>query len=105
MQLCGCVDRERRRAAVARAAAAIARLNVEREQHFQDAAMGAIRLAQDAFRDDAGSELPGPGDDTLLDALMDLARALESSPEDVGAACDAALDAAAVGAEARAAAP
>ncbi len=90
------MDRGHRRAAVARAASAIARLNVERADGFQDAAMSEVRLAQDAFRADAGAELPGPGDDPLLDALMDLARSLDSSPEVVTASCDAALGAAGV---------
>lgn len=92
--MCAGVDPQRRREAVALAASRIAHLNVERDDDFQDAAMGHVRLAQDAFRDDVGSGLPGPGTDALLDALMELARSLDASPETVGAACDAALEAA-----------
>jgi hypothetical protein len=90
------VDLEHRRAAVASAASSTAQLNVERDDDFQDSAMAGIRLAQDAFRTDVGAELPPPGSDPLLDALMELARSLDSSPEIVGAACDAALEAAGV---------
>lgn len=90
------MDREHRRAALARAASTIARLNVERDDEFQDSAMGEIRLAQDAFRADVAAELPGPGADPLLDALMEVVRSLDSAPEMVGAACDEALAAAGV---------
>jgi hypothetical protein len=94
-----------REAAVARAVARIAELNAARDDAFQDAAMGEVRLAQDAFRADTGTELPAPGTDPLLDALMELTRSLDASPEAVAVACDAALEAAGVrlAAEARAA--
>jgi hypothetical protein len=94
------VQEQHRRAAVARAAAQIARWNADRDDDFQDKAMGEVRLAQDAFRADVGAELPPPGADPLLDALMELARSLDASPETVVSACDAALEAAGV-AEAR----
>jgi hypothetical protein len=85
-----------RRAAVARAVERIAELNLARDDDFQDAAMGEIRLAQDAFRAGTGAELPAPGSDPLLDALMEVTRSLDSSPETVATLCDAALEAAGV---------
>ncbi len=88
------MPREDTRAAVARAASRVADLNAAREPHFRDAAMGEIRLAQDAFRADAGADLPGPHEDPLFDALTEVARSLDGSPEMVIAACDRALEAA-----------
>lgn len=88
------MDAEHRRTAVARAAKRIAQLNVERGDSFQDLATAAIDDAKDAFRSDVGAEMPGAHEDPVLDALMDLQRAIDASPEAVGAACDAALAAA-----------
>lgn len=95
-----------RRAAVERAVARIATANAERSDDFQDIAMGEIRLALDAFRPpeherqpgiepdphDFEGDLPATGDDPLLDALRELAREIDSSPEAVAALCDRAIE-------------
>jgi len=87
MQPSAGMNDEARRKAATRAAERISGLNLERDDTFRDAAMGEVRLACEAFRPDAEADLPGPGDDELFDALMELTRELDASPEAVSLAC------------------
>lgn len=86
-----------RQAAVAAAASRIADLNAERGDTFQDLAMAEVRRARETFREDPAGETPAPGADPLFDALVEIERCLDASPETVATACDAALEAAGVG--------
>jgi hypothetical protein len=89
------MDDDHRRQAAVRAAERISQLNLERDDKFQDTAMGEIRLALEAFRPDVEADLPGPGDDALFDALMHLTRELDASPETVSLATHRVLELAA----------
>jgi hypothetical protein len=96
---------ERRRAAAERAATRIAEANVEREDDFQDFAIGEIRLALDAFRhpmhdrqpgiepdpDASEDDLPRRGENALLDALNELAREIDGSPDTIKTLCERVL--------------
>lgn len=92
MQTSAGVDRNSAREAAVRAAERVAELNVERDDKFQDTAMGEMRLAFEAFRPDVEADLPDPGQDRLFDALTELTRELDASPETVSIACDRVLD-------------
>ena len=88
------IESDRRRI-VERAIIRIAGLNGDRDDDFQDKAMGELQLAYDSFRpalhdrqpglepDPTAFEndLPAPGTDHALDALREIARELDASPE------------------------
>ncbi|OGN77874.1 MAG: hypothetical protein A3G84_05195 [Chloroflexi bacterium RIFCSPLOWO2_12_FULL_71_12] len=91
------MDQKAQRAAAERAAGRIDAANADRDDSFQDIASGELQLAFDAFRpppherqpgieDDPHAfegDLPPRGENELLDALRDLARELDASPETV----------------------
>jgi hypothetical protein len=95
------MDQEARQAAARRAVTRIMAANAERDDDFQDLAMGEIILAFDAFRPLFHDRQPGiepdprafegdlaaTGDDPLLDTLRELARELDASPEKIEELC------------------
>jgi hypothetical protein len=99
------VQESDRRSLVEGAISRIAEMNMDRDDDFQDKAMGELLLAFDAFRPAVHDRQPGiepdgasfegdlaaTGDDQLLDALRQLGRELDASPETVTKLCERAL--------------
>lgn len=70
----------------------VALWNEFRTDDFQDMVARLVSSAREHWR--ADGELPGRGEDPLLDALLGLAEASDGSPMNVRDACAAALRAA-----------
>jgi hypothetical protein len=78
--------------AARRAAEHIRAWNANRPDAFRDMGIQAIAEAREAFRPGVEGEVPRRGEDPLYDALEDLGRNLDSSPEGVDRACSHVLE-------------